>query len=71
MRKRYKRWSVCPPIVCSAKSIKSDCDLGNLNLRLFEPFSSVCGLSSRDEFFQNYSGKSHHTQYSRTKRASL
>lgn len=43
-------WSVCPPIVCSAKSIKSDCDLGNLNLRLFEPFSSVCGLSAGMNF---------------------
>ena len=42
----YKQWSVCPPIVCSAYSIKSDCDLGNLNLRLFEPFSSVCGISA-------------------------
>lgn len=42
----YKQWSVCPPIVCSAYNIKSDCDLGNLNLRLFEPFSSVCGISA-------------------------
>ena len=42
----YKQWSVCLSVVCSAYSIESDCDLANLNLRLFEPFSSVCGISA-------------------------